>query len=347
MITISDREAMAEAIRLSRLGFPPPNPHVGCVIVKDNEIIGRGYHIAAGLDHAEAMALKEAGGRAKGATVYVTQMPCNNVGRTPACSHALVAAGIKRVVVATDDPNPKMQGGAETLRAAGIAVECGLMEPQAELANAPWLIAMRRERPFVTLKSATTQDGFIARPDGTSKWITNEASRADGHRLRAERGAVLVGVNTVLVDNPTLTARIEGVVNQPACIILDPNQRLTGKEAIFGSEAETLWLTRHELSSFDIPSILDYLWTKGINGVLVEGGARTVTEFLRSGLADDMYRYIAPIQFGDGLRWLPEQDESQLADCLRETVNFEGNQRLHFTISREIRNIYERAEVKR
>ena len=290
---------MRRAIRLSRKGFTMPNPHVGCVIVRDGQVVGEGWHAYAGGPHAEAAALAQAGDCAKGADVFVTMEPCNHHGRTPPCSQALIGAGVRRVFVAVPDPNPVAAGGAEVLRNAEIEVKVGLLEVEARDANHAWLTAMNQKRPFLTLKAAITLDAKIARLDGSSKWITGEAARRDAHRLRAEMGCVVVGVNTVLADDPQLTARIPGVRNQPLRVVLDPRSRLTGDERVFHGD-ETVWV-REEISPV---ALLDRLWERGVRGVLVEGGGETLRRFMASGVANRLCLYVGPKVFGEGVGWL-------------------------------------------
>lgn len=301
------------AIEIARGGFPAPNPHVGCVIVRDGRIVGQGYHRYAGAPHAEAMALEAAGSFAKGADVYVTQEPCNHFGRTPPCSEALVRAGVERVFVAVPDPNPIAQGGTHVLRKAGIEVIAGVRAHEAALGNWLYLDAMKSRRARVVAKAAVTADGFMARLDGTSKWITGPTAREEGHRLRAEMGAVLVGRRTVECDDPELTARIPDVVNQPLRIVLDPQARLRGNEKVFDSKAETVWVvaegrrsseTQWEIPfsiSLDLEVLLRRLFERGTIGVLVEGGPRTLAEFFKADLVDRVALFQSQARFGNGI----------------------------------------------
>lgn len=323
---------MANAIELSRKGFPAPNPRVGCVIVSNRELVGAGFHEFAGGPHAEVVALREAGPRAKGADVYVTLEPCNHHGRTGPCSEALLAAGVKRVIYAVADPNRAAAGGAERLRSADVRVSAGLLAAEAADANRIFLKAFELGRPFVCVKIACTLDGKIANTRGDSKWITGAAAREQGHRLRAEMGAVLVGANTVLKDDPRLTARIPGVVNQPLRVVLDPlgvlhkgnwklfaepgrALRIEGKDHLAETEREacrrgdrspelgghiTLPLTD---ARFDLNEVLQELWNLGVTSLLVEGGAQTVTGFIDARLCDRLDIFVAPKLMGEGLAW--------------------------------------------
>ena len=290
---------MREAIKLSRRGFPAPNPHVGCVIVQNRVIVGRGWHNAAGMPHAEVMALDEAGAMAKGATAFVTLEPCHHQGRTGPCSLALVQAGIKKVEFSVPDPNPKAAGGADWLRCQGVEVVIGTAKNRAMRANEQFLVSHQQGRPFVTLKAAVTLDGFMAREDGTSKWITGPRARREGHRLRVERGAVLVGWKTVTTDDPALTARIAGVVNPPLRVVLDPESNLTGEEAVFAQAGGSVRIQGIENCS--PTKVLANLWDRGVRGVLVEGGPRTISYFLRSGEWDTLEIFKGPNHFGSGL----------------------------------------------
>jgi diaminohydroxyphosphoribosylaminopyrimidine deaminase/5-amino-6-(5-phosphoribosylamino)uracil reductase len=201
-------------------------------------------------------------------------------------------------------------GGIEALTAAGIECEIGLCADLAAEVNDPWLTAVRRQRPYVIAKVAVTSDGFIAKPDGTSKWITGPEARAEGHRLRAEMGCVLVGRRTVEIDDPLLTARIPGVVNQPVRVVLDRSAKLAATHQVFNRDAPTIRFVGSgrsalecdvELEQFDVTSVLDALFEQGVRGVLVEGGAETLASFLRSGFVDRVERFTAPAVFGEGL----------------------------------------------
>ncbi len=309
---------MRRAIELSRQGWPMPNPHVGCVIVRGGEIVGEGFHAEAGQAHAEANALEDAGERAEGADVYVTLEPCNHQGRTPPCSRALIRAKVRSVTYAVDDPNPHAAGGADTLRAAGIAVESGFLKAEAEEANAVWLTAMRRQSPYITLKAAITVDGRIARGDGTSKWITGEAARAAARELRAEMGSVLVGRQTVESDDPKLTARIPDLGQEPLRIVLDPLGTLEHSHRIFSEPGEAWQVIAGEPNGpfqcpcpmadggFVLEELILQAWDRGVRGILVEGGARTLRSFVEAGLFDRIELFVGPMYFGEGASWLSD-----------------------------------------
>ena len=223
-----DAEFMGRALRLAAKGFTPPNPMVGCVIVRDGVVVGEGFHPFTGQPHAEVFALRGAGERARGATAYVTLEPCSHWGRTPPCADALIAAGIARVVAATADPNPEVGGsGIAKLRDAGIAVTVGVLGARARRRNEAFFHFHETQTPFVTLKAAMTLDGKIATATGDSKWVTGAAARRYVHLLRAQSGAVLTGIGTVLADDPQLTARLPGMElpRQPLRLIVDSHLR--------------------------------------------------------------------------------------------------------------------------
>ncbi len=327
-------EFMSRAVELSRRGFPAPNPHVGCVIVRDGEMVGEGWHDFAGGPHAEAMALAIAGERARGAEMFCTLEPCNHQGRTGPCTKAITSAGVTRVYVATRDPNTKASGGIDALKQAGVECEVGLMADEARAANEVFLTAMERKRPYLVVKSATSSDGFIARSDGTSKWITGEEARAAGHRLRAEMGCVLVGRVTVERDDPQLTARVPGVVNQPLRAVLDPRAVLSNAHKLFSDGGETVRFVKKGLAretydveveagpeGFDLRQVLDALFERGMIGVLVEGGGETAATFLRKGLVDRIERFTSPTVFGSGHPWLgASAPELRLKKVAEETL---------------------------
>ena len=315
---------MLRAIELSKIGFPAPNPPVGCVLFKDGRIVAEGHPTFHGGPHGEAVALANAGSEAAGSTAYVTLEPCNHHGKTPPCSDALIQAGVKEVFIAVRDPNPKAAGGIEKLQSAGIKVTCGLMQVEAARENQAFLFAMKARRPYVNLKLASTLDGYAARLDGTSKWITGEEARRAGHVRRATMGCVLTGAGTVQKDDPELTARVEGVVNQPLKVILDPSARLTGKERClqdnfiwFVGEGKKTSDSQTEMQTvngvFDLNAVLKDLLARGVVGVLVESGPTVFRSFLAAGLAERIDAFWGPISFGSGLPWMG-QDELSLTE---------------------------------
>ncbi len=320
---------MHRAVELSKYGFPAPNPHVGCVIVKENEVVGEGWHEFVGGPHAEVMALEQAKEKAEGADVYVTLEPCNHWGRTGPCSEALIRAAVRRVYVACTEPHSVAKGGLQKLQEAGIEAFAGILHSEARQANLVWYSAMEMGRPFVCAKAATTLDGRIALPSGESKWITSDQAREDAHFLRAEMGAVLVGCGTVLADDPQLTVRVRGVHEQPVRIVLDPSCRLTGSERIFQeSRSRTVWIVgdgnplTHPSQialniangEFDLQEVLAVLWDQKLTSVLVEGGGKTIARFLNAGLVDRIDLFVAPKVFGDGPSWVSGLQAERLAD---------------------------------
>ena len=312
---------MRQAINLARNGYPAPNPHVGCVIVRDEKVVGEGFHAYAGGPHAEAVALAAAGPLARGACAYVTLEPCNHEGRTGPCAQALIAAGVRRVVFGVADPTPKAAGGADALREAGIEVVDGVCAAESAWECKHFLRSIERKRPWVVLKAAITRDGFLARTDGTSKWISNDQSRMIAHEMRAELGAVLVGSGTVLQDNPLLTARVSGVVNQPVRIVLDSRGALGKQHQVFDDSALT-WrvglddgadiVALEKDGRVDLGWLMVELRNRGITGLLVEGGAKLHAAFLEANLVDQIELFVAPTKFGAGLLWQPEATEDRL-----------------------------------
>jgi diaminohydroxyphosphoribosylaminopyrimidine deaminase/5-amino-6-(5-phosphoribosylamino)uracil reductase len=257
---------------------------------------------------------------ARSSTAYVTLEPCAHHGKTPPCAHALLQAGVSKVVIAVPDPNPLASGGIKLLEEAGVGVELGMLADLATEANFRWLRAMRLGRPYVTAKAAISLDGQIALASGESRWITNEASRRAGQRLRAEHSAILVGRRTIALDNPKLTVRAHRLNNQPTRVVLDPNARLTGREAVFHGRGPSMWVIGPEVaaaksraeivrlpmpsSSFEPRTVLASLWERGLTSVLVEGGGETITRFVEAGLVDEIQLFMAPILIGTGTPWI-------------------------------------------
>ncbi len=308
---MSDAALMRRALRLARGGYSTPNPHVGCVIVSaGGEIVGEGASEPAGGAHAEIVALRAAGGRARGGTAYVTLEPCDHHGRTGPCSLALIEAGVARAVYAASDPNPAAAGGAARLAAAGVAVEGGLLAGEAEAWHRAFLHWARTGRPLVVVKAGVSLDGRIALPSGESRWITGPAARRAAHGLRAELGAVLVGRGTVEADDPRLTVRLPGVDVRPLRIVLDPSGRLGDDRRVFDGEAPT----RRVTGGVDLPGLVAELGREGRIGLLVEGGGRTIASFLRAGLADRIELFVAPKVLGAGPSWVEGLQAEALGD---------------------------------
>jgi diaminohydroxyphosphoribosylaminopyrimidine deaminase/5-amino-6-(5-phosphoribosylamino)uracil reductase len=298
--------ALRRALSLAAeaIGLSDPNPRVGCVILgADGAELGAGHTQAAGQAHAEVMALRDAAVRGqdvRGATAFVTLEPCSHHGRTPPCCDALIAAGISRVVVAIEDPNPQVAGqGLARLRAAGIAVELAddAAAPAARELNIGFFSRMQRGRPFVRLKSAISLDGRTALPDGRSQWITGEAARTDGHAWRKRAGAVLTGIGTVLADDPRLDVRLVASARQPLRIVLDPQGRLPATARILQPPGQTRVIGPGRA---DLPALLAELGAQGINELHVEAGPTLSGAFIDAGLVDELLIYQAPMLIGEG-----------------------------------------------
>lgn len=343
MFSESDTQYMALALQLAEKGLytSQPNPRVGCVLVKDKQIIGQGWHQRAGEHHAEINALREASkgkqginGAAAGATAYVTLEPCSHHGKTPPCSDALIASGVKRVVVAMTDPNPLVSGkGLAWLRQHGILTESGLLAAEARALNPGFISRMLNKRPYVRTKMAISLDGRTAMASGESKWITGASARADVQRWRGRSGAIVSGVETILSDNPSLTLRLEdwlgdkpkawnsnNDIKQPVRVVLDSKLRLPENAKILKQPGETWVLTTEAVTherckilqslgakvvslpadgeNLDLSSVLDYLAQEEINEVLVESGATLSGAFVRAGLVDEYIIYMAPKLIG-------------------------------------------------
>ena len=300
-----------------------PNPRVGCVIARGDEILGEGFHERAGEPHAEIHALRRSGAQARGATVYVTLEPCSHHGRTPPCVDALLEAGVARVVAAMQDPNPKVAGeGLRRLRSAGIAVQCGLYEMDARELNLGFATRMIRGRPWLRIKTAASLDGRTALRNGQSQWITGVAARRDAHRWRARSCAVMVGVGTLLADNPRLTVREVKTTRQPLRIVVDRQLEIPldarilegGHTLIATAEdhpekmrqlehlgAQVVQLPNPQ-GKVDLLALMRELARRELNEVLVESGSRLNGALLRAGVVDEVVVYLAPQLLGDMAR---------------------------------------------
>lgn len=333
---MDDQRFMSRALTLARQGqfTTHPNPNVGCVIVRDGEIVGEGWHQRAGEPHAEVHALRMAGDKARGATAYVTLEPCSHFGRTPPCCDALIAAGVVRVVAAMQDPNPEVAGrGLYRLREAGIDVSHNLLLSDAEAINRGFLKRMRTGFPFVQLKLGASLDGRTAMASGESQWITSTQARHDVQRLRAQSHAILSTSATVLADDPALTVRWselgaaaqarypESSLRQPIRIILDQHARVTPQHRVVHQPGET-WLVRAAADTqtwpaevtqwvaplhqqkIDLVALMMLLGKKQINSLWVEAGATLAGAMLRAGVVDELIVYLAPKLLGDAARGL-------------------------------------------
>lgn len=321
MWTADDYRHMADALRLAELGLysTTPNPRVGCVVVNDGIVVGTGWHRRAGAAHAEVLALREAGARARNATVYVTLEPCSHFGRTPPCADALIAAGVKRVVAAMQDPNPCVAGqGLARLQAAGLDVSWGLLEEQSTRLNIGFIQRMQRGRPWLRIKTASSLDGKIALANGESKWITGEAARRDVHRWRARSCAIMTGIGTILADNPQLTVRDIETSRHPLRIIVDTRLQTPADARIvqipgviiahaYGDSERQQQLTEAGAELLQVPAregridliaLMTILGQRGINEILTEAGAGLNTGLIEAGLADEWLMYLAPNLLG-------------------------------------------------
>ncbi len=327
MTVRQDAFYMARALQLAKKGryTTDPNPRVGCVLVRDGQVIGEGWHVKAGLGHAEVDALKHATD-ANDATAYVTLEPCSHHGKTPPCCDALIKAGVSRVVVAMQDPNPLVSGrGLEKLKAAGIEVICGVLQEDAHTLNRGFIKRMTENRPFVRSKLAMSLDGRTAMASGESQWITSAEARADVHRLRAESSAILTGINTVLADDPALNARVDWAVVQPVRVVLDSKltmpvttrmAKLAGRSLILTCSQDeqkrqalqTAGFEVYRLASnngrLDLPAVMAFLAQQQINEVLVEAGSVLNGALLKENLLDELVVYMAPCILGDQGRGL-------------------------------------------
>ncbi len=323
---------MKRALDLARLGGPlvNPNPKVGAVLVRNGRKVGEGAHMKFGGPHAEIHALRQAGKKAKGATLYVTLEPCSHRGKTPPCVEALIQAGIQRVVAAHLDPFPLVKGkGFAKLHSAGISVEVGLLAKEAKALNENFLFSVTRGRPKVILKAALTLDGKIATRTGASKWVTGEKSRLKAHELRSRADAILVGMGTVLADDPSLTVRLPGYRREdgwPLRVVLDAHLSLSTKARVLEGSPRTLVFTSRQASAsrqralesrgavvFRVPgakkmlslrAVLKELHQFGVRTLLVEGGGLVHGSFIREHLADEAVLWIAPKIFGEGPAWV-------------------------------------------
>ncbi len=332
-----DYRFMARAVRLAQRGLytADPNPRVGCVIVRDEKVVGEGWHERAGEPHAEINALRQAGEQARGATVYVSLEPCAHQGRTPACTKALIKAGVGRVVAAMVDPNPLVSTlGLEALHQAGIEVDHGLLQKEAEALNPGFIMRMEQRRPLVRCKLAMSLDGRTAMASGESQWITGPDARRDVQRLRARSSAILVGMGTVLADNPSLIVRAEdigeplppgGLWRQPLRVVVDPHLSTPFDARVLDPPGRTLIATRSDddelikvlekkgaevlrfpgsADNIDLQALLRHLAELEINEILTETGATLSGSLLRAGLIDEMVIYMAPTLMGTEARGL-------------------------------------------
>jgi len=321
----ADIEHMRHALGLAALGTntTDPNPRVGCVLTRAGIVVGEGWHERPGGAHAEVRALQAAGAGARGCTAYVTLEPCAAQGRTPPCTAALIEAGVRKVIYAAGDPNPRMQGGAAQLRQAGIEVAAGLLAAEARELNPGFFARLERQRPWVRLKLGASLDGRTALADGASRWITGKQARADAQLYRARSSVVLSGIGTVLADDPALNVRLEGASRQPLRVVLDSALRAPPGARMFNREGQALIFVSSALADLvaraepyarqgvrveavapaaggglDLPAVLARLAVLEANEVWVEAGARLAGALLTQRLVDELVLYVAPCLLG-------------------------------------------------
>lgn len=341
----ADAQWMTQALALARRGWysTSPNPRVGAVLVADNRVIGEGFHLRAGEPHAEVFALRQAGEAARGATLYVSLEPCSHQGRTPPCADAVIRAGIRRVVIGCQDPNPLVAGqGIARLQAAGIEVSCGVLETEARALNPGFESRMRRNRPWLCLKYGASIDGRTALANGLSQWITGVDARRDVQRKRAESSALLTGIGTVLADDPRLSVRADelpelaqGPIRQPWRVVVDSRGQLPAAARLFDgasrviqvcaterqglSSAET-WCLPNAQGKVDLPALLTRLAAEGCNDLWVEAGPELGGALITAGLVDELWLYLAPMLLGSAakpLMNLPDLSDLALASRWR------------------------------
>lgn len=322
-MTAADGRYMERALELAARGRygTHPNPRVGCVLVRDGQVVGEGWHRRAGSPHAEIEALGAAGEQARGACCYVTLEPCHHHGHTPPCDQALAAAGVARVVAALADPDPRVNGqGLRALHTVGVQTTTGLCAPAARELNRGYFKRLEERRPYVSCKLAMSLDGRTAAADGTSQWISAPESRADVQRLRAESSAILTSAATVLADDPRLTVRGPDTAGrQPLRVVLDPEARVSAAARLFQEPGESLVIgkpgpalpnaRRHYATGRDLAAVLEHLAVaEQVNELLIESGPRLAGAFLQAGLLDRLYVYLAPCLLGPGAAPLLQLD---------------------------------------
>ncbi|MBL8535546.1 MAG: bifunctional diaminohydroxyphosphoribosylaminopyrimidine deaminase/5-amino-6-(5-phosphoribosylamino)uracil reductase RibD [Betaproteobacteria bacterium] len=335
--TGDDRSHMARALELAALGMntTSPNPRVGCVLVRDGATVGEGWHARAGEPHAEVHALAAAGDRAAGATAYVSLEPCSHHGRTPPCADALIRAGVRRVVAAMEDPNPRVRGqGLARLREAGMETDCGLLEDEARELNIGFVARMTRGRPWLRVKIAASLDGKTALPNGASQWITGPEARRDGHAWRARSCVVMTGIGTLRDDDPRLTVRDVPVQRQPVRLVVDSRLRIpldakildggslivatatddAEKVAQLAERNAEVWVLPDSTGKVDLPSLMQRLGERQVNEVLGEAGINLHSALWAAGVVDELVLYQAPRLLGDAARGMLRLAPGELVD---------------------------------
>jgi len=353
---MTDDDYMTAALALAARGLytTTPNPRVGCVLVNNGVVVGEGWHVRAGEPHAEVVALKAAGERARGATAYVTLEPCHHHGRTPPCDEALIAAGVKRVVAAMQDPDPRTAGaGLARLRAAGIETQCGLRAAEAAELNIGFTSRVTRGRPWVRMKIAASLDGRTALANGQSQWITGAAARRDGHAWRARACAVLTGIGTVKDDDPQLNVREVETTRQPRRVIVDSRLETPPAAKILAGGGTLIFCARDDAAKskalrergaeivvlpnasgkVELPALLQELGRRGINELHVEAGHKLNGSLIREGCVDELLLYLAPCLLGDAAQGMAALGELSSLDArrklmIKETRMVDGDLRL-------------------
>jgi len=360
-----DHQYMALALQLAKKGqyTARPNPMVGCVIVKEEQIIGQGWHESFGQAHAEINALKQASDQAaekvKGSTCYVTLEPCSHIGKTGACAKALIEAGVSKVIAAMQDPNPQVSGkGFEILENAGIETRSGLLEQQAKELNKGFISRFEKNKPWVTVKLAMSLDGRTALADGSSKWVTGSAARLDVQKLRARQDAIITGIGTLLADNPSLTVRGDGQqdwfselknFNQPTRILLDRNGKAKLTHKVFNSDADVWWVKSkieadektdnfsqyphvEIIEETSLEHLINQCANKGMNNLLVEAGHKLAGQFLQQQIVDELIIYQAPKLMGNNAVGLFDLNVENMSECpeliLKDVRQFGDDMRL-------------------
>ncbi len=365
-----DEFYMRKALNLAQkgAGTTSPNPHVGAIIVKNGNIIATGYHRKAGEPHAEAIAIERAGKKSRGADLYVNLEPCNHYGRTPPCTDRIVGAGIKRVVIGMRDPNPIAGGGVEKLQNAGVEVLTGVLEKEARFLNRHFIYWIKEKQPWVSIKSALTLDGKMATLSGDSKWITGEEARRDVHHWRKELDLVMVGINTVLKDDPQLTVRSIPTSHQPFRAVVDPHLKIPITAKILDNSAQTyvFYCTRYEDSEkirkikekghlpvaikkcrdkIKVSEILSFLGSEDLIKIGVEGGGYLISEILEEKLGGELIIYYAPKIIGEG-RDLYKTKKDKMSEAIMlklfKTRKFRnGDIKLHYFFEKSFNTIFE------
>ncbi|OQY53924.1 MAG: riboflavin biosynthesis protein RibD [Desulfobacteraceae bacterium 4572_88] len=315
MATDNDKYFMKMALDLATKGqgFTAPNPMVGAVLVKDGKMVGKGYHEAVGTAHAEVNAIDDAGDQAKGATLYVTLEPCNHTGRTPPCTEKILSAGISRVMVAMNDPNPDVRGGGnDYLKSQGIPVTSGVCEAEARQLNEVFIKYVRTRQPFVILKCAMTLDGRIATKTGDAKWVSGDASREYVHQMRHAADGIMVGIGTVRSDDPSLTTRLEGTEGR------DPTSVSDEKASAIENQGAKVIRARLKAGRIDLDALMNQLGEMGITSLLVEGGGTVAASALEAGIVDKINFFYAPKILGgdDGVSVCRGTGPELMKDCV-------------------------------